>query len=351
MKCNVVFITDENFYIPTIVAIQSFIDSQPTNDKTYCIHIMHKGLSEKQILLFKGMKSKSFSIEIIDVREQYEKLDLSKLANHLCTAKVPALLKFEISDLFEELDSILYLDGDVVIKSDISSIFDIKLYDNYVAGVRDCGVATYNKKAHEHLKLNFDKYINTGFMLLNLKKMREDNVREKLYEAKYTLGDKSKMDQNIFNLVFDDKIHLLPLKYNCTFPNDYLEYLFGKLDLGVLNKIHRENYKSWEQVHKNASIIHYSAPIKPWKYSDAMLVSYWNESFEKTPLAGEVILKRKKLHLDLLTRFCKGRKRVLIVRAIINLRVKGFANTIEKVRKYICNKVYVSGKEKYGCKI
>lgn len=338
MKYNVVFITDENFYILTVVAIQSFIDSQLTDEKKYCIHVMHKGLSEKQIILLEEMQTEHFTINIIDVAEKYEMLDLNKLANHLCTAKESALLKFEIVNLFSDLDTILYLDGDIVVKGDISSVFDVELNDNYVGGVRDTGVATFSRKAHEHLNLNFDKYINTGVMLLNLKKMREDNIREKLYEVKYKSSDKTNMDQNVFNIVFDEKIVLFPLKYNCTFPNDYLVHCLGNLEIETLNKVHGEDYKSWEDVHKDAAIIHYNASIKPWKYADAIGVGYWDETFKKTHLDNKILLKRNKVHLDLLIRFCKGRRSSLVVNAMINLKTKGFANTFKRVKRYLYNK-------------
>ena len=337
MDYNVVFITDGNYYVPTVVAIQSLIDSQPSNNKKYCIHVMYKDLSEKQVSLVKGMQTECFAINMIDVAEKYEMLNLNKLSSHSCTAKASALLKFEIADIFSDLDIILYLDGDIVVKGDISYVFEVELQGNYVGGVRDCGVATYGRKAYEHLNLNFEKYINSGVMILNLKRIREDNLREKLYEVKYKSGDKTKMDQNVFNVVFNDQIVLLPAKYNCTFPNNYLEHCYGNLEIEVLNKVYGENYESWKEVYENALIIHYCAPIKPWRYSDAILSKYWDEIFKRTPLSNKILQKRNRIHLNLLIKFCRGSRSALIVRTMIHLKTRGLSSTLKKVKKRIQN--------------
>lgn len=335
MDYNVVFIMDGNYYIPTVVAIQSLIDSQPPNDKKFCIHIMYKDLSEKQVILVKEMQTEYFVINMIDVTEKYEMLNLNKLSGHSCTANTSALMKFEIANLFSDLDIILYLDGDIVVKGDIGPVFEADLNGNYVGGVRDCGAATYGRKVYEHLNLNFEKYINSGVMILNLKKIREDNLREKFYEVKYKWSDKTTMDQNVFNFVFNDQIVLLPAKYNCTFPYDYLEHCYGNVEIEVLNKVYGESYESWEAVYKNAIIIHYCAPIKPWKYSDAVLNKYWDETFERTPLANDLLLKRDKIYLNLLIKFCRGPKSSLVIRTIIHLKTRGLTSTLKKVKKKI----------------
>lgn len=333
-----VFVTDNLFVIPTTVAIHSLKDSQYIIDKKYIVHVLCNGLSENDKEIMISMTDASFTVDIIDITEKFNAMRLSKLQEHYCTAKVVALLKFEIANVLEDVDKVLYLDGDIVVKGDLSELFDIYLGEAYVAGVRDCGVATYARDRHQNLELNFDNYINSGVMLLNLKKMREDNLREELYRIKFSLSDKTKMDQNVFNIVFaknEEGIKLLPLRYNCTFINDYLENLYGKVDLDILNDVHCSSYSSWEQVLEDAVILHYSAPLKPWLYSDTIAVEYWDRNFNNCTSLKNIQLKRKKIHILWLASHCKNKYSVLLSKGIVSLETKGLKRTLKIMfRKY-----------------
>ncbi len=74
------------------------------------------------------------------------------------------------SDKIKKLpDKILYLDCDIVCYKDIKEIFDINIEDYDIGVVRDyIGRKVINRK-----------YINSGVLLINLKKVREDGSFEK----------------------------------------------------------------------------------------------------------------------------------------------------------------------------
>ena len=75
------------------------------------------------------------------------------------------LLRAAFSKIFPNLDRILSLDCDVIVKENISDLWDIPLDGYYLAGAKE------KKKSNSNRT-----YINTGVLLFNLKKWREDGM-------------------------------------------------------------------------------------------------------------------------------------------------------------------------------
>lgn len=109
-----------------------------------------------------------------------------------------------------EEDKILYIDTDAIVIQDISKVWRVNIDDYYLAGCKDYGIirdGTYEK-------LGFTgRYVNSGFILMNLKKIREDNLQEEWFkiinerELKYP-------DQDALNLACQHKELYLPSMYN-----------------------------------------------------------------------------------------------------------------------------------------
>ena len=113
----------------------------------------------------------------------------------------------------------------------------------------------------DHLGIKSDKYINTGVILLNLKKIRTDNKFKELINI--TMNPDFKLihyDQTAINYLFYPKIGRLPSKYG-------LFNFEDKNDLIVYNKILRTKVQmeELEDALKNPGIIHLVLCYrKPW---------------------------------------------------------------------------------------
>lgn len=280
---HICMISDDNYVIPTCVAIQSLIETN-INNVNYCVHIIASELSEETIELFKCLKNNKLEIDIIKVNasktfKNYHKYD----NNAVCVASISSLFKFMIADILPQLDKVLYLDGDIIIKSDISSIFNFDINDYYAAVVIDSGSIYYK---HKYLK-KVTNYFNSGVMLLNLNKLRIDNMGKKLCEEKINSRDSSLMDQNVFNIMFNNKIVLLPIKYNLLAVN--LERANNKWKIEQINDIYGTNYKTKKELYNDAIIIHYSSKDKPWKNLDGAYSSDWISVYLKTPIDHSLV--------------------------------------------------------------
>ena len=92
----------------------------------------------------------------------------------------------------------------------------------YAAGVIDLGAKT-NLMTPE-ININKNEYINSGVLLLNLKKIREDNKTKELDEY---INNHSLFypDQDAINVIFKDKILFLDNKYNSSL-SSFSNFLF-----------------------------------------------------------------------------------------------------------------------------
>jgi len=89
----------------------------------------------------------------------------------------------------QEIESVLYLDVDMIVLGDVTSIFENNMTDKVVAAVLDPRIITFDNSwggvmNYEALGLpGTTRYFNTGLLLMNLKKWREQNVTEKIIQC------------------------------------------------------------------------------------------------------------------------------------------------------------------------
>jgi len=280
---HVVFICDENYVIPTVVAITSIYMHK--NSDTICnIHILASDISEESKLKFQSLFKYDFEIEIKDMSHS-SFLDKCKIDNlHVSTA---ALYKFNIANIFFNLDKILYLDGDILVQKDITELYSIDISDVYAAVVKDYKPMTYKPPQPDKLKINHSAYFNSGVMLLNLKKMREEDIHNQLVDYRMH-GINYFMDQDALNVVFEEKVKYISLYYNVMssvmgfFKTEDIKqyYELGKID-------------SKEDIYNNAVIVHLCTKYKPWIYSNVPFADEWLHCYRNSSFANN--LERKEL--------------------------------------------------------
>lgn len=140
----------------------------------------------------------------------------------------------------EDMERILYLDADMICTGDIEELYNLDFDDKIWVAAPDNGI---QEKDLNRLGLPLDyKYINSGMLLINLKKLRanytERFIVEKIRENKDIL---IYPDQDFVNKIFKDEIKVVSTKYN----------LIAK-DV---------RYKDLDE---KPLIIHYAGSTKPW---------------------------------------------------------------------------------------
>ena len=272
---KVVMIFDDNFFIPGCVALSSLI-LNAKNKSLFELFVLTTGLNEiNRNILSEFGKNNGVSITVI-VADVSKYRDIYKEYNgNTGAGSIIALLKFDIWNIINA-DKILYLDSDLIIKEDITELFNIDLEDNYAAVIEDSG-SMYNNR-----RIAVSTYFNSGVMLLNCCLIRKDGLTLKLMEAKEKLNDERLVDQDAFNIVFDNRIHILPIKYNCLAVNLFNSAM--KYDIRSLNKQYKTNYSCMYSVYDDAKIIHYASKDKPWLFSDSPFVKLWERYLVSSPI-------------------------------------------------------------------
>ena len=151
------------------------------------------------------------------------------------------------------LDKVVYLDCDTIISA---SIVNLSLYptENYaICGVKDCVSRLYKEKIGI---VKNGSYINAGVLLMNLKKLREYDIRKMIadFVDKYESAI-SYADQDILNGIFKGIFGVLPPQYD-------LMTLVSAYSYKELEQIrHPDSYYTEEEIEyskKYPRIIHYT---------------------------------------------------------------------------------------------
>ena len=219
-------------YNDRIKKIYLIIEDDSTSDIPYLKEVLNKYKVEIEIVNFTKYQFKYLSKDC---------KNLDTLFSNFCFAKLL------LSELTKE-DKIIYLDMDTIVKKDLSLLWELELGDNYALGTKDYGVLDKN---NHYGKLNTNcKYINTGVMVLNLKKIRETNLVKDLFDY-INSNELVYPDQDAFNIICDSKIKYISSMYNCAFgvtkqiisiDKAVIFHFLGEKEYWVTDKNHAEEY-------------------------------------------------------------------------------------------------------------
>ena len=192
----------------------------------------------------------------VSMRKKLAKLDCqivnarvsaSLVSNFKTDISYTVFLRYFVADFVEE-DKALYLDCDIVVTRDLSSLFETELGDAPLAAVKDLGGQVY---FHQHI-------FNAGFLLINNALWKQEKIRQRLIELTNEWHDKVPSgDQSILNMLFENRWMELPFAYNCiTLHTTFSDY---EPEKGLY-----------------PPVIHYLTERKPWKeYTQSIYREVW----------------------------------------------------------------------------
>ena len=193
---------------------------------------------------FVSMRKKlaKLACQIINAR-----VSSSLVSNCKTDSSYTVFLRYFVEDFVEE-DKALYLDCDIVVTRDLSSLFETELGDAPIAAVKDLGGEVYFG----------EQIFNSGVLLINVNYWRENDIAGQLIEMTDSLHDKvTQDDQSILNMLFENRWMELPFAYNCiTLHTTFSDY---EPEKGLY-----------------PPVIHYLTERKPWKeYTQSIYREVW----------------------------------------------------------------------------
>ena len=261
---NIVFTTDKEYSPYLKVALKSLILNKD-KDSIYNIYILCIDLNKKIKQELKQFEQDKVKINTVALKKSMLKKE-GKFKTNLHYVSDVDYFKFFLSEIFKDFDKILYLDSDILVLGDLSSLYNTDIQDKYIAAVKRYNFRGNRKK---------DDY-NCGVMLFNIQKYRKDNIVQKLINAKNNDKD-GRSSQYSFNSVIKLKdVKLISPIYNnnaYTEDEDFIKYNFKKTYSPFL-----DNINNLLELDKNTIIVHYIGADKPWhKNSNSRFKEKWWE--------------------------------------------------------------------------
>lgn len=252
-----IFFTIDNGYAPLLaVALHSAIQNA-SPDRQYRAVVLHQELSDANIAKLQALETDNFKINLTPMQANFDALD-DRMSNRLRCDYFTLTIYFRlfIPAMFPQYDKGIYIDSDVVLTEDIAKLYDIDIGDNLIGACNDLSIAdtpplvAYTEQA---VGVQKHEYINSGVLLMNLRKLRECDLEGHFLSLLNTYHfDSIAPDQDYLNAMCNGKIYYLDEAWDAM-PNE------SKPPLAKTN------------------LIHYNLFSKPWCYDGVQYGEiFWN---------------------------------------------------------------------------
>ena len=154
------------------------------------------------------------------------------------------------------IEKAIYLDSDLIVKQDILQLWEIDISEHMIAAVVDYDLEKPKRPTEYKARFGIstsEKYFNSGVLLLNLRRWREEHTSNKVLAYLLEFGATLDFpDQDALNAVLHEKCLFLPPCWN---QQPYV-YRLGATDTIMEQQV--------IDLVRAPYIIHYLGRIKPW---------------------------------------------------------------------------------------
>ena len=237
---HVALSADNHYAKHLAVTVVSVLCNKAKDDKL-AFHILDGGINQENRNKIEAMVAECGSfIEFLPIDQTLfsgKVLNITE-KNHVTVAAYYRLL---IPSLIES-DRCIYMDCDMICRASLASVWDVDLGKCIAGAVKDID----EDKQAARLALN--RYFNSGFLVMDLKAMREENTQEQFFRFIEEQHARIVMhDQDVLNCVLHGRIFELDMKWNCQ-----------------LCKTHKCKEAGFHEIHRVANVLHFIGRRKPW---------------------------------------------------------------------------------------
>lgn len=277
MELNIAYSSDDNYTKHLLVSMVSLLENNKEFEQIN-IYILSNGITEiNKQLLTEWCQKYGANIKFTEFESISDKVDTDGSFSKSAFGRL-------FLDDFIDKDKVLYLDCDSAINGSYYELMQLDISDWLACAVQD-NVSAYFKQVIGMKK--DDVYFNSGVILFNLKKWREENMQKKAMEIiKKFHGSVPHQDQGVFNAICYKRILRLHPKYNYQCP--MFEYTPKQL------QIMNPGYYSEQELREakeNPIFIHFTEGFsnRPWRVNSShpnkdLYLKYQS----MTPYSGEL---------------------------------------------------------------
>lgn len=254
---KIAYACNDGYIVPLCTSIKSLTEniSLKTNLEIYILHDKTRLSLKNQKVISKIFNKKNCSINFICVDNCiFNNLTIPQ--GYWWSEEI--FYRLALASLIKNSDKILYLDCDTILLGDLDEFLNTNIDDYYIAAVEDSNYIESSKR------LKIEEYYNSGVILFNLKKIREDKVEPKFFD--FVQKNQEILicpDQDVLNVVLAGNIKRISDIWNTQ------QYTLDYIDC-----------KS-----SNIKIFHYTGNLKPWnaEYTYKNKINFF-KYFNKLPL-------------------------------------------------------------------
>jgi lipopolysaccharide biosynthesis glycosyltransferase len=268
MTINVALASDENYVAHMAATIASVLCNTPVQTRVN-VYVLSNDLSEKSVERLESLASiRDFNLHVLHVDPQL--FDGCPSTRHTVNMYFRLHLPFLLSDQHK----VIYFDSDVIVRDSILPLWALDIGEKPFGACEDSLSLIGSPDQKRALRSANGKYYNSGVLVMNLDRMRRDNVEERILtwmRNEVSAGTSlTYPDQDAINALFSDVIFDLPLEWNFQFP------LFEH------PRFHNVRPK----------VLHFTTHNKPWKFTaePKYKSEYW-QYLDLTPWRDSAVLE------------------------------------------------------------
>ncbi|MCD7738888.1 MAG: glycosyltransferase family 8 protein [Lachnospiraceae bacterium] len=271
MKEIPVFFTVDDDYVPYLdCALRSMMENA-SKEYHYKIIVLEQDVSEEHKALLAEAVKPPFEMIFMKMKDSYSWLT-DREENWLRCDYFTLTIYFRlfIADMFPQYDKGIYLDSDIVVPGDISKLYEVELGDRLLAVCTDQAVTAVPELSHyaqEAIGVKNTDYFNSGIMVMNLEKLREEKFADQFMRLLNTWHlDCIAPDQDYLNAICQGRVVMLDGEWDVMPPAGENETLV-----------------------KEPKLIHYNLFSKPWCYDDIAYEEYFWKYAEQSPFYQDIL--------------------------------------------------------------
>lgn len=243
-----VFFTIDDSYAPYLGAALASMKENASRKYSYQILIVEQDLREKNKERLLAEEEPGFSLRFVRMDSMTD-IITDREENRLRCDYFTLTIYYRlfIADMFPEYDKAVYIDSDTIIPGDISRLYEMDLGGCLIGACPDYSIADVPelvRYTEEAVGMERGTYINSGVLLLNLKKMREEKFAEHFLNL---------LGQYHFDCIAPDQDYINAM---CKGKILYLDHIWDAMPV-----------RGREPV-KGPQIIHFNLFEKPWCYDE-----------------------------------------------------------------------------------
>ena len=246
----IVFATDKNYYPFLPVALKS-IQEHSNENYLYKIFVLHESLDKEQMTSLEELETSNYKIKFINVSRYVSKIKAKLPTRDYYTNTT--YYRFFIPRILRMYKKALYLDCDILVRNDISILFNNDIEDYLVGAITEdvmTNINVFGEYVEKVIGINRNNFFNAGVLLLNLKKLRKEKLERKFIDLLSIYKFKVTQDEDYLNVICKDKVLYINEEWN------YCE-------------VNKHNLS-------NPSIVHFKMCYKPWHYDNIKFQDeYW----------------------------------------------------------------------------